>query len=106
MVNRDHQRRWLLNGRSVGPEMSVLNDHKGLDEERVSRWLGRNDAVGWKVKEGLDKRWESLEGMIEINHKGPENNDLSEDHELAAFKPLEMYQFEEGRWEFEGAVVR
>jgi hypothetical protein len=29
-----------------------------------------NDAVGWKVQEGLDRLWESLEGMTEINHKG------------------------------------
>ena len=50
-------------------DVTVLDDYdKGLDEERVSRWFGGNDAVGWKVQEGLDKRWESLEGMSEMNH--------------------------------------
>ena len=40
--------------RSAGTEMLVLEDYdKGLDEERVSRWLGGND---WNVQEGLDKR--------------------------------------------------
>ena len=48
-----------------------------MDEERVSRWIGGNDAVGWKVQEELDKQWaagESLEGMNEINRTGPENS--------------------------------
>ena len=28
---------------------------KDWTKKRVSRWLGGNDAVGWKVQEGLDK---------------------------------------------------
>ena len=60
---------WSVLALSGNGDVTVLDDNdKGLDEERVSRWLGGNDAVGWKVQEGLDKRWESLEGMSEINH--------------------------------------
>jgi len=72
----------------------VLDDYdKGQDEERVSRWLGGNDAVGWKVQEGLDKLWESLEGMDVINRTGPENSGNNEpkvELELAAFKRLKV----------------
>ena len=60
---------WSVLALSGNGDVTVLDDNdKGLDEERVSRWLGGNDAVGWKVQEGLDKRWESLEGMSETNH--------------------------------------
>ena len=56
---------------------------KGLDEERVSKWLGGNDGVGgWKVQEELDKRWER------INHKGRNQMTLGKDLELAAFSDL------------------
>ena len=55
-----------------GEGVRVLDDYdKELDKERVSRWLGGNYVVGWKVQleEGLDKRWENSEGMNEINRK-------------------------------------
>jgi len=41
----------------------------GLDEERISRGLGGNEGVGWEVQGGLDKLWETLEGMAEINRE-------------------------------------
>ena len=67
MVSRDHHRWWLSDGRysrSARTEMSVLDDYdKGLEEERISRWLDGDDVIGWKVQEGLDKQWESLEGI-------------------------------------------
>ena len=91
MVRRAHQERrlgWSVLALSGKGYVTALDDYdKGLDEERVSRWLGGNNAVGWKVQEGLDKRLESLEGMNEINRKGPENsgnNDPKADLELAA----------------------
>ena len=57
---------WSVLALSGNGDVTVLDDYdQGLDEERVSRWLGGNDAVGWKVQEGLDKLWESLEGMHE-----------------------------------------
>lgn len=57
---------WSVLALSGNGDVTVLDDYdQGLDEERVSRWLGGNDAVGWKVQEGLDKLWESLEGMDE-----------------------------------------
>ena len=66
---------WSVLALSGNGDVTVLDDYdKGLDEERISRWLGGNDAVGWKVQEGLDSRWESLEGMNEINRSGLENN--------------------------------
>ena len=77
---------WSVLALSGTGDVTVLDDDydEGRDEERVSRWLGGNDAVGWKVQEGLDKRWESLlvEGMNEINRTGPEtsgNNDPTAD---------------------------
>ena len=79
---------WSVLALSGNGDVTVLEDYdKGLDEERVSRWLGGNDAVGWNVQEGLDKRWESLEVMNEINCNGSENsgnNDPKADLELAA----------------------
>jgi len=66
---------WSVLALSGNGDVTVLDDYdKELDEERVSRWLGGNDAVGWKVQEGLDKEWESLEWMDEINRTRPENN--------------------------------
>jgi uroporphyrin-III C-methyltransferase len=66
---------WSVLALSGNGDVTVLDDHdKELDEERVSRWLGGSDAVGWKVQEGLDRVWESLEGMEEINCTIPENN--------------------------------
>ena len=66
---------WSVLALSGNGDVTVLDDYdEGLDEERVSRWLGGNDAVGWKVQEGLDKRWESLEEMDEINSTRPENS--------------------------------
>ena len=57
---------WSVLALSGNGDVTVLDDYdQGLDEERVSRWLGGNDAVGWKVQEGLDKLWESLKGMHE-----------------------------------------
>jgi len=41
----------VIGGRSA---LSGYGDARVTDEERVSRWLGRNDAVGWKVQEGFD----------------------------------------------------
>ena len=64
---RDHQGRWLSDGRcwrSVGTDMSLYYD------EGVSRWLGGNDVVGWKVQEGLALPPTPLresEGMTETN---------------------------------------
>ena len=68
---------WSVLALSGNGDVTVLDDYdEKLDEERVSRWLGGDDAVGWKVQEGLDKRWESLglERMNEINRTGPENS--------------------------------
>jgi uroporphyrin-III C-methyltransferase len=66
---------WSVLALSGNGDVTVLDDHdKELDEERVSRWLGGSDAAGWKVQEGLDRVWESLEGMEEINRTRPENN--------------------------------
>ena len=48
---------WSVLALSGSGDVSVLDDDEGLDEDRVSRWLG---AVSWKVQEGLDKRWECL----------------------------------------------
>jgi uroporphyrin-III C-methyltransferase len=74
---------WSVLALSGNGDVTVLDDYDtGLDEERVSRWLGGDVGVGWKVQEGLDKRWESLDGLKEIKHKGPEisgNNDPWED---------------------------
>lgn len=86
---------WSVLALSGNGDVTVLDDYdKGLDEERVSRWLGGNDSVGWKVQEGLDKLWESfLEGMDDINRTGPENSGNNEprvDLELAAFKRLKV----------------
>jgi uroporphyrin-III C-methyltransferase len=82
---------WSVLALSGNGDVTVLDDDydKGLDEERVSRWLGGNDAVGWKVQEGLDRRWESLEGMNEISRTGPENsgnNAPKEDLELSTIE--------------------
>jgi len=56
---------WSVLALSGNGDVTVLDDYdQGLDEERVSRWLGGKDAVGWKVQEGLDKLWESLEGIM------------------------------------------
>jgi uroporphyrin-III C-methyltransferase len=66
---------WSVLALSGNGDVTVLDDYdKELDEERVSRWLGGSDAVGWKVQEGLDRVWESLEGMDEIDRSRPENN--------------------------------
>ena len=52
---------WSVLALSGNGDISVLDDdNEGLDEERVLRWLGGNDTVGWKVQEGLDERWGSL----------------------------------------------
>ena len=73
---------WSVLALSGEGDVTVLDDYdEGLDEERVSRWLGGNDALGWKVQEGLDKRWESLSRMHEIQRTGPDNgrnNDTSQ----------------------------
>ena len=68
---------WSVLALSGTGDVTVLDDYdEKLDEERVSRWLGGDGAVGWKVQEGLDKRWESLEleRMNEINRTGPDNS--------------------------------
>jgi uroporphyrin-III C-methyltransferase len=62
---------WSVLALSGEGDVTVLDDIE-LDEERVSRWLGGNDAVGWKVQEGLDKLWESSEWMDETRR---ENNE-------------------------------
>ncbi|KAF8814004.1 hypothetical protein BYT27DRAFT_7180265 [Phlegmacium glaucopus] len=53
---------WSVLALSGNGDVTVLDDeyNEKLDEERVSRWLGESDAVGWKVQEGLDTRWENL----------------------------------------------
>ena len=85
---------WSVLALSGNGDVTVLDDYdQGLDEERVSRWLGGSDAIGWKVQEGLDKLWESLEGVDDINRTGPENSGSNEprvDLELAAFKRLKV----------------
>jgi len=53
---------WSVLALSGDGDVSVLDDYDEgleLDEERVSRWL--DGTVGWKVQEGLDKRWEEFE---------------------------------------------
>ena len=66
---------WSVLALSGNGDVTVLDSYDNRqDEERVSRWLGGNDAVGWKVQEGLDRRWESLEGMNETDRIGPENS--------------------------------
>jgi len=52
---------WSVLALSGNGDISVLDDYnEGLDEERVSRWLGEDDTIGWKVQEGLDTRWEDF----------------------------------------------
>jgi uroporphyrin-III C-methyltransferase len=62
---------WSVLALSGNGDVTVLEDHEELDEERVSRWLGVNNAVRWKVQAGPDKRWESLSRMQEIQRIGP-----------------------------------
>ena len=52
---------WSVLALSGNRDVTVLDDYdEGLDEDRVSKCIGGNDAVGWKAQEGLEKRWESL----------------------------------------------
>jgi len=52
---------WSVLALSGNGDISVLDDYnEALDEERVSRWLGEDDTIGWKVQEGLDTRWEDF----------------------------------------------
>jgi uroporphyrin-III C-methyltransferase len=42
-------------------DMGVLDeDGESEDAARVSRWLGGDDACGWRVREGLETGWEDL----------------------------------------------
>jgi len=53
--------RWSVLALSGNEDVRVLDDYdKGLDEVRVSSWLAWIDAIGWKVQEELDKRWERV----------------------------------------------
>lgn len=42
-------------------DVGVLDeDGESHDAARIMRWLGGDDALGWKVREGLETGWESL----------------------------------------------
>jgi len=70
---------WSVLALSGNGDVTVLDNYdEALDEERVSRWLGGNGAVGWKVQEGLDKRWESLSRIHEIRPDSSRNNETSQ----------------------------
>ena len=45
-------------------------------EGRASRWVGRNDAVGWGVQEGFHK-WKSLEGIERLQLEVKKNTGVS-----------------------------
>ncbi|PPR07514.1 hypothetical protein CVT24_006883 [Panaeolus cyanescens] len=36
------------------------DDLDKLDEARISRWLGGDSSVGWRVREGIDPGWEDV----------------------------------------------
>ena len=69
---------WSVLALSGNGDVTVLDNYDESDEERVSRWLGGNGAVGWKVQEGLDKRWESLSRIHEIRPDSSRNNEISQ----------------------------
>lgn len=67
---------WSVLALSGNGDVTVLDDEES-DEERVSRWLGENGAVGWKVQEGLDKGWENLSRIHEIWLDSSRNNETN-----------------------------